>query len=141
MDVWDLIRNLLIFVLIVTVLSCVISIIRVNLIIRNVRGRKGEIFEKLLEILRRNGFNLISVDPIKSRIVIESMLRVNDIELYPIWAKRVVFALTDLQSEEIQIRAYAYRLILFEQYLRRSEQAMATNWRKIAAIVDELTSG
>lgn len=136
----DLIRNLLIFTVVVIAISLPLSFLRVNLVIRNLRGSKEDIFHRLLAVLNDHQFKVISVDPIHRRILVEAIVKVNDLELYPVWAKRVAFKLTELSDEKVQIRAYAYGVFL-AQYLYKSEKARAMNWRKISEIIDELVRG
>lgn len=138
----ELLRNILVVLLLMALLSWLLSLVRVTLAIRTVRGRKEDIFSTLAAILKDREFKVREADSTKDRIVTEGFLNVIDIMLYGLIGNRVVFRLREMANEEVQVWVYGYASFLFIRIgLRKAEQAQLIDEGKVNAVLDELTKG
>lgn len=135
----ELFRNILIALLLMAAVSWLLSLIKVTFAIRKVPGRKNNIFSKLLAILKDKSFSIKATDPIKGRIVLEGLVNVIDIVVYGLIGNRVVFQVTEVNNQEVQLRVYGYAAFLFiKTGIRKSEQHKVIDEGKVNLILDEL---
>lgn len=135
----ELIRNVLIIVLVMIGLSWLISLIRVTLAVRQFPGGKQELFERLLAVLKDQDFAIKVVDPTKGRIVTEGLVNVIDVIVYGVIGNRIVFQLTELSAQEVQLRIRAHASFLFCKLgIRKSERDKVIDDERIGRVLNSL---
>lgn len=146
----QLARAILVFLLVLGAVTWILSLVRVNLSIRYLPGRKNEMFNKMLAIVKGQQFNVKTVDPGSCRIVTEGIVKVTDLGLVQLWGNRLVFQVTQFADQEVKLRVYSYASFLFLFYgyvtflfsrtsLTKSEQAKLIRKDAIDAVLDPIT--
>lgn len=136
----ELLRNILIVLVLLAVLSWLLSLVRVNFAMQRIRGRKEEVFNRLLAILKDQQFDIKTADPVNSRIVTNGLVSIIDIVLYRLIGNRVVFQLREFPpQEEVQLRVYGYASFLFlKASIRRSERDKVIDGGKVERVLGAL---
>ena len=138
---FELIRNTLIVLVLMATASWLLSLVRVSLAVRHIPGKKEDIFDKLLVLLKKNKFSVKTIDATKGRIVTEGLVNIIDIVFYGLIGNRVVFQLTERMSREVQLRVYAYASFLsIRIHIRKSEQDKVIDELKINRVLDDLVA-
>ena len=136
----ELLRNILIVLALLAVLSWLLSLVRMNFAVRRIPGRKDEVFNRLLAILKDQQFDIKRADPVNSRIVTNGLVSIIDLVLYRLVGNRVVFQLRESPSQqEVQLRAYGYASFLFlKASIRRSDRDKVIDGAKVEKVLDAL---
>lgn len=121
-------------------LSWLLSLVRVNLAVKRIAGRKEEVFNRLLAILQDQQFDIKTVDPVNSRIVANGLVGIIDIVLYRLIGNRVVFQLREFPSQEdVQLRVYGYASFFFlKASIRRAERDKVIDGEKVERVLGAL---
>ncbi len=146
----QLVRAVLVFLLVLGIVTWLLSLVRANFSIRYLRGRKGELFSKMLAIVKDQQFNIKRIDPGRGRISTEGIVKITDLGLVQLWGNRLVFQVSQLADQEVQLRVYSYASFPFLFYgyvtflfsrtsLMKSEQARLIEKEKIDRVIDEAT--
>lgn len=121
----EFLRNILVVLLILAALSWLLSFIRATFRAQRIPGRKEEVFNKLLTILKEQKFNIRAADPINGRIVTEALVTVIDIIFYRLIGNRVIFDLTELSNNHVQVKVYGHASFLFlKASIRKSDEVV-----------------
>lgn len=138
----ELLRNILVVLLLISLLSWLLSLVKVTFAVRTIRREKKAVLENLLAILANHQFKIKEKDPARGRIVTEGLVNVIDLLAYGLIGNRVVFQLTELTGQEVQLRVYGKASFPFIRAgIRKSEQATLIDEKRINRVIDELMKG